>query len=44
MLYAIFCCYGLSGYIVYGWRKMKGKRASVIATSTDEPEEQGLHH
>ena len=43
VLFAIFCCYGLSGYVVYGRRKMKGKRASVIATSTDEPEEQGLH-
>jgi CDP-diacylglycerol--serine O-phosphatidyltransferase len=42
-LFAIFCVYGLSGYAVYGWRKMKGRPVSVIATSTDEPEEQGLH-
>lgn len=42
-LFAIFCAYGLSGYAIYGWRKMKGRRASVIATSTEEPEEAGLH-
>jgi CDP-diacylglycerol--serine O-phosphatidyltransferase len=43
VLFAIFCIYGLSGYGVYGWRKMKGRPTSVIATSTDEPEEKGLH-
>ncbi|MEP6873220.1 MAG: CDP-diacylglycerol--serine O-phosphatidyltransferase [Burkholderiales bacterium] len=43
VLFAIFCIYGLSGYAIYGWRRMKGKRASVIATSTDDPDEQGLH-
>ena len=43
VLFAIFCAYGLSGYAVYGWRRLKGRRASVIAMSTDEPEEQGLH-
>jgi CDP-diacylglycerol--serine O-phosphatidyltransferase len=42
-LFAIFCAYGISGYAVYGWRKMKGRPVSVIATSTDEPDEQGLH-
>ena len=43
VLFAIFCVYGLSGYAIYGWRRMKGKRTSVIATSTDDPDEQGLH-
>ena len=43
VLFAIFCVYGLSGYAIYGWRRMKGKRASVIATSTEDPDEQGLH-
>jgi CDP-diacylglycerol--serine O-phosphatidyltransferase len=43
VLFAIFCVYGLSGYAIYGWRRMKGRRASVIATSTDDPDEQGLH-
>lgn len=43
VLFALFCAYGLSGYLVYGWRKFKGKPASVIATSTDEPDEIGLH-
>jgi CDP-diacylglycerol--serine O-phosphatidyltransferase len=42
-LFAMACVYGLSGYVVYGWRRMKGKPASVIATSTDDPDEQGLH-
>ena len=42
-LFAIFCVYGLSGYVVYGWRKFQGKPVSVIATSTDEPDEAGLH-
>ena len=43
VLFAIFCLYGLSGYAVYAWRKFKGKPTSVIAISTDEPEEKGLH-
>ncbi|WP_425259751.1 CDP-diacylglycerol--serine O-phosphatidyltransferase [Rubrivivax sp. RP6-9] len=43
VLFAIFCAYGLSGYVVYAVRKAKGKQVSVIATSTDEPDEQGLH-
>ena len=43
MLFALFVGYGLSGYAVYAWRRMTGQRASVIAVSTDEPEESGLH-
>jgi CDP-diacylglycerol---serine O-phosphatidyltransferase len=43
VLFAIFCGYGLSGYAVYAWRRAKGQRTSVIATSTDDPDEQGLH-
>jgi CDP-diacylglycerol---serine O-phosphatidyltransferase len=43
VLFSVFCIYGLSGYVVYGWRKARGERASVISTSTDEPEESGLH-
>jgi CDP-diacylglycerol--serine O-phosphatidyltransferase len=43
VLFAMFCLYGLSGYGVYAWRRLKGKPASVIATSTDEPDEIGLH-
>jgi len=42
-LFAIFCAYGLSGYAIYFWRKAKGRPVSVIATSTDEPDEKGLH-
>ncbi|MBI5717102.1 MAG: phosphatidylcholine/phosphatidylserine synthase [Burkholderiales bacterium] len=43
VLFAMFCLYGLSGYAIYAWRKAKGQRTSVIATSTEEPEEKGLH-
>jgi CDP-diacylglycerol--serine O-phosphatidyltransferase len=43
VLFAIFCIYAGSGYGVYAWRKMKGHRASLIAMSTDAPEEEGLH-
>jgi CDP-diacylglycerol--serine O-phosphatidyltransferase len=43
VLFGLFCIYGLSGYAIYGWRRYKGMRASVIAVSTDEPEEIGLH-
>src|SRR5437868_3265596 len=42
-LFAPFVIYGLSGYVVYFWKRAKGIRTSVISTSTDEPEESGLH-
>ena len=35
--------YGLSGYVVYAWRNAKGQHVSVISTSTEEPDERGLH-
>ena len=44
VLFGIFVLYGLSGYALYAWRKAKGQHTSVISTSTDEPDEQGLHH
>jgi CDP-diacylglycerol--serine O-phosphatidyltransferase len=43
VLFGLFVLYGLSGYAVYFWRKAKGIQTSVISTSTDEPDEQGLH-
>jgi CDP-diacylglycerol---serine O-phosphatidyltransferase len=43
VLFGLFVAYGLSGYAVYGWRRARGVRTSVISTSTDEPEERGLH-
>jgi CDP-diacylglycerol--serine O-phosphatidyltransferase len=43
VLFALFVVYGLSGYVTYGWRKAKGFQTSVISTSTDEPDERGLH-
>ena len=43
ILFGIFVAYGLSGYVIYAYRKFKGQSVSVIATSKDEPEERGLH-
>jgi CDP-diacylglycerol--serine O-phosphatidyltransferase len=43
VLFALFLVYGLSGYAVYVYKRAKGKPVSVIATSTDEPDEEGLH-
>lgn len=43
VLFLIFCAYGISGYVLYAVRRAKGKPVSVIATSTQEPEERGLH-
>jgi len=43
VLFGLFVIYGLSGYVVYAWRKGKGLQTSVISTSTDEPDERGLH-
>lgn len=43
VLFGLFVIYGLSGYGVYVWKRMKGRPVSVIAMSTDEPDEQGLH-
>ena len=43
IFFAIFCLYGLSGYVVYAWKRAKGRPVSAIALSTDEPDEVGLH-
>jgi len=43
VMFALFAIYGLSGYVLYGWRRAKGLQTSVISTSTDEPDERGLH-
>lgn len=43
VLFALFVVYGFSGYGVYLFRKMKGRPVSLMSTSTDEPDEQGLH-
>jgi CDP-diacylglycerol--serine O-phosphatidyltransferase len=42
-LFGLFVAYGLSGYFIYIWRKAKGQPTSMISTSTDEPDERGLH-
>jgi CDP-diacylglycerol--serine O-phosphatidyltransferase len=43
VMFGLFVFYGLSGYVLYIWRKTKGIPTSVISTSTDEPDERGLH-
>ncbi len=43
VVFGVFVCYGLSGYVVYAVRKGRGLQTSVISTSTDEPDERGLH-
>jgi CDP-diacylglycerol--serine O-phosphatidyltransferase len=43
VMFGIFVLYGLSGYVIYGVRKARGIQTSVISTSTEEPEERGLH-
>ena len=43
VLFGGFVVYSLSGYVIYAWRKAKGLQTSVISTSTDEPDERGLH-
>ncbi len=43
VLFGLFVVYALSGYVVYAVRKSRGQPTSVISTSTDEPDERGLH-
>ena len=43
VLFSLFVVYGVSGYVLYAWRRAKGEPTSVISISTDEPDEQGLH-
>ena len=43
VMFGLFIGYGFSGYAVYLWRKAKGVQTSVISTSTQEPDERGLH-
>ena len=43
VMFGLFVVYGFSGYCTYVWRKAKGVQTSVISTSTEEPDERGLH-
>jgi CDP-diacylglycerol---serine O-phosphatidyltransferase len=43
VLFGIFVLYGLSGYAVLVYKKIKGQPVSLISMSIDEPEEKGLH-
>jgi hypothetical protein len=37
VLFGLFLVYGVSGYAVYTWKRMKGRPVSVIATQIDDP-------
>ena len=43
VLFGGFILYGFSGYGLYIWRRAKGIQTSLISTSTEEPDEAGLH-
>ncbi len=43
VMFGGFVAYGVSGYVIYVYRKAKGMQTSVISTSTQEPDERGLH-
>ncbi len=43
VMFGGFVAYGFSGYVIYVYRKAKGMQTSVISTSTQEPDERGLH-
>ncbi|MDF1483379.1 CDP-diacylglycerol--serine O-phosphatidyltransferase [Extensimonas sp. H3M7-6] len=43
MLFVLFVGYALSGYVIYVWRRAQGHPVSIVSTSTDEPDERGLH-
>jgi hypothetical protein len=43
VLFALFCGYGCQATWSTAGAALKGKPVSVIATSTDEPDEKGLH-
>ncbi|MGZ3238995.1 MAG: CDP-diacylglycerol--serine O-phosphatidyltransferase [Burkholderiaceae bacterium] len=39
VLFGIFVCYGLSGYVIYFWRLFKGKPVSIIQTEDEHVED-----
>ncbi len=43
VLFLVFLVYGFSGYGVFVYRRLRGQPVSVISTSTEEPDEAGLH-
>ena len=38
-LFGLFVLYGLSGYVIYFWRLIKGRPVSIVDTSTDSVDE-----
>nr|WP_041193973.1 CDP-diacylglycerol--serine O-phosphatidyltransferase [Candidatus Symbiobacter mobilis] len=43
VLFGMFVVYGLSGYALHVYRRMRDLPTSIISVSTEEPEERGLH-
>lgn len=43
VMFLVFVVYALSGYVIYVHRRAKGLPTSLVSTSTDSPEERGLH-
>ncbi len=39
VLFGLFVIYGISGYVVYLWQKLKGKPVSIVQTEEDHHEE-----
>ena len=40
VLFGLFVIYGVSGYVVYMWRKIKGKPVSIVQTKEDHHEQE----
>lgn len=38
VLFGLFVIYGVSGYVVYLWHKLKGKPVSIVQTEEDHHE------
>jgi len=36
VLFGLFVLYGLSGYIVYAWRKIKGRSISIVQSGPEQ--------
>jgi CDP-diacylglycerol--serine O-phosphatidyltransferase len=41
VLFGLFVLYGLSGYVIYFWRILKGKPVSIVETRTESSDEKG---
>lgn len=43
VLFGLIAGYAASGYVLYGWRKLRGEPTGVVSTSTHDPDEKDLH-